>query len=76
MDIHWMVSFKSYEFRSRAKLMGSVSDLGSIILQAIGGGVAAAAGDRGDDRDQVLLDAGNGLIIAGIGFQIATMTVW
>lgn len=58
------------------KLTGFGSDLGSIILQAIGGGVAAAAGDRGDERDQALLDAGNGLIIAGIGFQIATMVVW
>jgi hypothetical protein len=50
-------------------------DLGSIILQACGGGVAASAGDRGGERNQILLDAGNGLIIAGIGFQIATMTV-
>lgn len=54
-------------------------DLGSIILQACGGGVAAAAPDPGDSnmspkKRQQLLDAGNGLIIAGIGFQIATMT--
>ena len=51
-------------------------DLGSIIMQAIGGGVAAAAGRRGTERDQKLLDAGNAMIIAGIGFQIATMSVW
>ena len=49
-------------------------DLGSIVLQACGGGVAAAAGDEGTKNRQKLLDAGNGLIIAGIGFQIATMT--
>lgn len=49
-------------------------DFGSIVLQACGGGVAAAAGNGGSEKDQRLLDAGNGLIIAGIGFQIATMT--
>jgi hypothetical protein len=54
-------------------------DLGSIVLQACGGGVAAAAPDQGsanvdEKKRQALLDAGNGLIIAGIGFQIATMT--
>lgn len=47
-------------------------DLGSIVLQAIGGGVAASAGDTGNMK---LLDAGNGLIIAGIAFQVATMTL-
>ncbi len=47
-------------------------DLGSIILQAIGGGVAASAGSSGDPK---LLDAGNGLIVAGISFQVATMVV-
>ncbi|KFY32341.1 hypothetical protein V493_00289, partial [Pseudogymnoascus sp. VKM F-4281 (FW-2241)] len=46
-------------------------DLGSIVLQAIGGGVAASAGDTGNMK---LLDAGNGLIVAGIAFQVATMT--
>lgn len=51
-------------------------DLGSIVLQACGGGVAAAAPgpESNAPNRQALLDAGNGLIIAGIGFQIATMT--
>ena len=48
-------------------------DFGSIVLQALGGGIAAAAGDR--DSDPKLLDAGNGLIVAGIAFQVATMAV-
>ncbi|RYO97208.1 hypothetical protein DL763_002869 [Monosporascus cannonballus] len=43
-------------------------DIGSIVLQAIGGGVAAAAED-----DMDLLEIGNGIIIAGIAFQVATM---
>ena len=45
-------------------------DIGSIVLQAIGGGVAAAA-----TNNIKLLDTGNGLIIAGIAFQVATMSV-
>jgi RTA1 like protein len=48
-------------------------DFGSICLQAIGGGTAAAAGDSG--ASPKLLDAGNALIVAGIGFQVATMAV-
>ena len=48
-------------------------DFGSIVLQAIGGGTAAAAGDKGSSPK--LLDAGNGLIVAGIAFQVATMAV-
>ena len=48
-------------------------DFGSIVLQALGGGIAAAAGNR--DSDPKLLDAGNGLIVAGIAFQVATMSV-
>jgi hypothetical protein len=48
-------------------------DFGSIILQAIGGGTAAAAGDHGENRK--LLDVGDGLIVAGIAFQVATMAV-
>ncbi|KAJ4523183.1 hypothetical protein HRR78_000676 [Exophiala dermatitidis] len=48
-------------------------DFGSIVLQAIGGGTAAAAGDHGSNRK--LLDVGNGLIVAGIAFQVATMGV-
>lgn len=46
-------------------------DIGSILLQAAGGGVAGAAGK--EDRD--LLNIGNNIIIAGISFQVATMTV-
>lgn len=46
-------------------------DIGSLILQAAGGGVAAAAGS--DQRD--LLNAGNDIIITGIAFQVATMSV-
>ena len=48
-------------------------DFGSIVLQAVGGGVASAAGSKGQDRQ--LTDAGNALIVAGIAFQVATMGV-
>lgn len=48
-------------------------DFGSIILQAIGGGIAASAGDNVSDPK--LLKVGNGMIVAGIAFQVATMTV-
>ncbi|KAF3482715.1 uncharacterized protein GIQ15_02039 [Arthroderma uncinatum] len=46
-------------------------DIGSLILQAAGGGVAAAA----TKKNVKLLDVGNGIIIAGIAFQVATMSV-
>lgn len=46
-------------------------DIGSLILQAAGGGVAAAAGNT----NVKLLNAGNNIIIAGIAFQVATMSV-
>ncbi len=46
-------------------------DFGSIVLQAIGGGVASAAGDHGEKPQ--LLKAGNAFIVAGIAFQVATM---
>ena len=46
-------------------------DFGAICLQAIGGGVAAAAtSDNGK-----LLKAGDDLIVTGIAFQVATMFV-
>ncbi|KAL4808080.1 RTA1 like protein-domain-containing protein [Aspergillus unguis] len=45
-------------------------DVGSLILQAAGGGVAAAAGN-----DQRVLKIGDDIIIAGIAFQVATMSV-
>lgn len=47
-------------------------DWGSIILQACGGGIAASAGQQ---NSAALLDAGNGLIVAGIAFQVFTMSV-
>ncbi|CAG8891445.1 unnamed protein product [Penicillium nalgiovense] len=46
------------------------SDVGSIVLQAAGGGVANAAG-----TDQAMINTGNNIIIAGIAFQVATMSV-
>lgn len=45
-------------------------DVGSLILQAVGGGVAAAAG-----TDPEVLQVGDDIIIAGIAFQVATMAV-
>lgn len=45
------------------------SDIGSIVLQAAGGGVANAAG-----TDQAMVEKGNNIIIAGIVFQVATMS--
>lgn len=45
-------------------------DIGSILLQAAGGGIAASAAA---DHDMDLLDVGNNVIIAGIAFQVATM---
>lgn len=49
------------------------ADLGSIVLQAIGGGVAASAGNNGANAK--LLKAGDDLIVAGISFQVGTMVV-
>lgn len=46
-------------------------DIGSLILQAAGGGVAAAAGKT----NRKLLKAGDDIIIAGIAFQVVTMAV-
>ncbi|KUJ07855.1 putative RTA1 domain protein [Mollisia scopiformis] len=48
------------------------SDLGSIIVQAIGGGVAASAKNS---TNKSLLSAGDALIIAGIALQSVTMSV-
>lgn len=48
------------------------SDLGSIIVQAIGGGVAASAKNS---TNPALLTAGDALIIAGIALQAVTMSV-
>ncbi|RMZ80795.1 hypothetical protein DV737_g2842, partial [Chaetothyriales sp. CBS 132003] len=49
-------------------------DFGSIVLQGIGGGVASS-GDGDDGENKRLHDAGAGLIVAGIAFQVATMSV-
>ncbi|KAJ5389246.1 RTA1 domain protein [Penicillium cataractarum] len=46
-------------------------DVGSIILQAAGGGVAGSA----KRTNKALLDAGNNIMISGIAFQVATMGV-
>jgi hypothetical protein len=46
-------------------------DVGSILLQAAGGGVAASA----TKTNAKLLDAGNDIMIAGIAFQVVTMAV-
>lgn len=46
-------------------------DFGSIVLQAVGGGMAAAGGTT----SKKLIDGGNNLIVAGIAFQVVTMTV-
>jgi hypothetical protein len=46
-------------------------DFGSIVLQACGGGMAAAGGTN----NKKLIDGGNNLIVAGIAFQVVTMTV-
>jgi hypothetical protein len=48
------------------------SDLGSIIVQAIGGGVAASAKNS---SNPAILSAGDALIIAGIALQSVTMAV-
>lgn len=48
------------------------TDFFSIIIQAAGGGVSAAA-TNGDQVNHALLDAGNGLLIAGTAFQAANM---
>ncbi|KAJ5095509.1 hypothetical protein NUU61_004865 [Penicillium alfredii] len=45
-------------------------DAGSIVLQAVGGGVVNSAGS-----DVARMDAGNDIIIAGISFQVATMAI-
>jgi hypothetical protein len=48
------------------------TDFFSIIIQAAGGGVSAAA-TNGDNVNHTLLDAGNALLIAGTAFQAANM---
>lgn len=48
-------------------------DIGSIVLQAVGGGIAAVAGNK---RNNYLLHTGDGIIVAGIAFQVFTMSVF
>ena len=48
-------------------------DLGSIFIQAIGGGIAASAGSG---ASKTLLNTGDYLIIAGIAFQVFAMAVF
>lgn len=45
-------------------------DFGSIVLQAVGGGMASAGPSK-----QKLINGGNHLIVAGIAFQVITMIV-
>jgi hypothetical protein len=46
-------------------------DFGSMVLQGIGGGLAAAGGTK----NQALINGGNKMIVAGIAFQVVTMAV-
>lgn len=48
------------------------ADLSCLIVQAIGGGLAAAAGGE----NQTLLNAGNNAIIAGIVLQVVVLAVF
>lgn len=47
-------------------------DFASIVLQAIGGGVASSGGSSDSIK---IVNAGNNIIITGIAFQVATMSV-
>jgi hypothetical protein len=47
-------------------------DFASIVLQAIGGGVASSGGSSNNMK---IVNAGNNIIITGIAFQVATMSV-
>lgn len=47
-------------------------DFASIVLQAIGGGVAAGGGSSDNIN---IVNVGNNLIVTGIAFQVATMSV-
>lgn len=50
-------------------------DLGSILLQAAGGGLAASAGNK-VPTNTAMLNAGDDIIIAGIAFQVVTMFIF
>lgn len=47
------------------------SDMGSFVLQAAGGGVVNGAG-----TNQAILEMGNNIIIVGIAFQVAAMSMF
>jgi RTA1 like protein len=49
-------------------------DICSIVIQAIGGGVAASSGTS-SNANQSVVNAGDDLIVAGIAFQVFTMTI-
>ncbi|PKY01025.1 RTA1-domain-containing protein [Aspergillus campestris IBT 28561] len=71
---HIMLALGPQHARLRPQLFTWVfigCDIGSLVLQAAGGGVAAGAGNT----DQRLLKIGDDIIIAGIAFQVATMGV-
>ncbi|SPO01499.1 related to phospholipid-translocating ATPase [Cephalotrichum gorgonifer] len=48
-------------------------DIFSIVIQAAGGGVSASATGGEGPADQGLLDVGDGLLLAGVVFQLANM---
>lgn len=50
-------------------------DIASIVIQAIGGGIAAAA-TGGDNSNQGLLDVGNNMLLAGIVVQVAQLVLF
>lgn len=51
-------------------------DIFCLCLQAIGGGIDAAATANPDDVNFRMLDAGNGIIIAGIVLQVVNLAVF
>jgi hypothetical protein len=73
---HLVLYFGPQHSLLKAKLYPIVfigCDIGSISLQAIGGGIAAVAGNK---HNGPLLKTGDGLIVAGIAFQVFTMSVF
>ncbi|KAK8198103.1 RTA1 like protein-domain-containing protein [Phyllosticta capitalensis] len=47
-------------------------DFVSLVLQAAGGGIAATA----DDDDKDMMDTGNNIMMAGLGFQVFTLAIF
>lgn len=50
------------------------TDFASIIIQGMGGGIASA-GSNDDGRSSALLDVGDGMLLAGVAFQVANMVL-